>query len=75
MSNDKRSVSCENCKTTNVDNDKNLETVVCKPDVSMLGEPTRKADAVLVVEGVRIPVIKIQGFITVYFVLTNIINH
>ena len=32
------------------------------PDVSVFGESTGMADAVLVVEGVRIPVIKVQLF-------------
>ena len=50
----------ENNGTTKVDNtEEDKEKVDLKPDVSMFGESTGMADAVLVVEGVRIPVIKV----------------
>jgi len=46
-----------------------LQQLVIKPDVSMFGGSTGMADAVLVVEGIRIPVVKVQTFIPLYFVL------
>jgi len=45
-----------------------LQEDVIKPDVSMFGESAGMADALLVVEGVRIPVIKVHSFMTVYSV-------
>jgi len=61
MSDDKGSEDFnENNGTTKVDNtEEDKEKVDLKPDVSMFGESTGMADAVLVVEGVRIPVIKV----------------
>jgi len=58
----------ENNGKADVDNeaeDISLEQVVIKPDVSMFGDSAGMADAILVVEGVRIPVIKVRSFITV----------
>jgi len=45
-----------------------LKENAIKPDVSMFGDSAGMADAMLVVKGVRIPVIKVHSFITVYSV-------
>ena len=73
MSHDKGSDDLnDNNGETNVDNEEeddiSLEQVDIKPDVSMFGGCTEMADAVLVVQGIRIPVVKVQSFIYLYFV-------